>query len=168
MAGPIADAHSGFQAQSGHRARYEDDFYTWALEQVELLRAGRLDEIDAVNIADELSDIPHALYDRLHISLKVLLMHMLKWDRQPEHRIRTWWFAIEERRRRIEHLLEDNPGLRARLEEAVTDAYQDARPWAALECVLVESEFPPECPYIWDEITNRPFEFEAVKAASPQ
>ena len=161
---PVLEAASNTsERRTGSHTRYEDDFYTWALEQVELLRAGRFNEIDAKNIAEELSDIPHALYDRLQISLKVLLMHMLKWDRQPEHRIRTWWFAIAEQRRRIKRLLDEHPGLKARLEEAVTEGYHNARPWGALECVVVESEFPPECPYTWDEIMSRPFEFESVK-----
>ena len=49
-------------------------------EQVALLRAGRLDEIDAENVAEELSDVGGEQYDRLESALRVLLMHMLKWD----------------------------------------------------------------------------------------
>jgi hypothetical protein len=138
------------------RTRYEDDYYTWVLEQVALLRAGRLDEVDAENIAEELSDIPSALFDRLQFSLKVLLMHMLKWDRQPEHRTRTWVFSIHEQRRRVQRLLNENPGLRSRLDEALEEGYEYARPWAALETVLVESEFPEECPTLWTKCSTVP------------
>jgi hypothetical protein len=36
---------------------YERDLYAWVQEQVALLRAGRLGEIDAENIAEEISDV---------------------------------------------------------------------------------------------------------------
>ena len=38
-------------------ARYDDDLYTWAVEQAALLRAGKLAEADALNIAEELDDV---------------------------------------------------------------------------------------------------------------
>ena len=37
--------------------RHDDDLYTWVREQIALLRAGRLSDIDALNIAEELSDV---------------------------------------------------------------------------------------------------------------
>lgn len=36
---------------------YEADVIAWAQEQAALLRAGRLDEIDAEHIADEIEDV---------------------------------------------------------------------------------------------------------------
>ena len=36
--------------------RYGDDLFGWVEDQVALLKAGRLSEIDANNIAEELSD----------------------------------------------------------------------------------------------------------------
>ncbi|MDQ3559327.1 MAG: DUF29 domain-containing protein, partial [Pseudomonadota bacterium] len=38
-------------------ARYESDLYAWSREQAALLRAGRLGEIDAENIAEEVLDV---------------------------------------------------------------------------------------------------------------
>ena len=69
---------------------YEADLYGWVEEQVALLRAGRLAEIDAENIAEELSDVGSEQYDKLESSVRVLVMHMLKWDQQPEKLSASW------------------------------------------------------------------------------
>ena len=151
------------QAPTAPRERYEDDLYSWALEQVALLRAGRLGEIDAENIAEELSGLSESEFAKLRSSLRVLLMHMLKWDQQPEHRTPSWIFSIREQRRRYHRLLAKNPGLKSRLEEARDEAYEDARDWAAEETHLTADEFPTTCPYEWADILDRPFEFDSLK-----
>ena len=142
------------------RARYEDDLYSWVEEHVALLRAGRLEEIDAENIAEELSDVGSEQYDKLESSVRVLVMHMLKWDQQPEKQSASWLYSIDEHRERILRLLKKNPGLKSRIEEAVSEAYPSAVRWASLETRLPRSEFPRECPYSWDRILNRPFELD--------
>ena len=154
----VKERPAASDASSGTRARYEDDLYTWVNEQVELLRAGRLDEIDAQNIAEELSDVGASQYDKLWSSLRVLVMHMLKWDQQPEFRTPSWVYSIREQRNRYAKILKKNPGLASRRDEALADAYDSARLWAANETSLPVDEFPDECPYTWDDILNRPFE----------
>lgn len=138
--------------------RYEHDYLGWVEEQVSLLRAGRLDELDAANIAEELSDMGKAELHRLQSALKILVMHMLKWDQQTEHRSTSWEGSIREHRRRIVRLISRNPGLKSRADEALADAYEDARGWASIETGIPEDEFPENCPYGWDDILKRPFE----------
>ena len=70
--------------------RYEDDLYTWVQEQVALLRAGRLGEIDARDIAEELSDVGKSEYRALESALTLILAHILKSDYQPDRRTRNW------------------------------------------------------------------------------
>jgi hypothetical protein len=50
--------------QVSNRA-YRDDLFGWVEDQVALLNAGRLSEIDAVNVADELEDVGKEQYERL-------------------------------------------------------------------------------------------------------
>lgn len=142
--------------------RYDEDRFTWVQEQVALLRAGRLDEIDARNIAEELRDVGGSEYAQLESALRVLIMHMLKWDQQPEFRTRSWVYSIAEQRDRYRRVLRKNPGLKQHLETMRSDIYPSARRWAADETNLHESEFPAECPYDWDVILNRPFETDSV------
>lgn len=67
-----------------------DDLYSWAVRQAELLRDGRLKEIDPVAIAEEIDDVGEEQYDRPESALRVLMLHLLKWDRQPSMRSRSW------------------------------------------------------------------------------
>jgi len=145
------------------RTRYEDDLYTWVQEQVALLRARRFDEVDVELVAEELEDVSKREYSRLYSCLRVLIMHMLKWDQQPEHRTPSWIFSIREQRRRFGRLLKGSPGLKSRLDEALAEAYPDARDWAANETHLPPEEFPTDCPYAWDDLLERPFDLDSVK-----
>ncbi|MGX7704708.1 DUF29 domain-containing protein [Methylobacterium sp. Gmos1] len=145
------------------RASYERDYFSWVQEQVALIRARRFDEIDAEHVAEELEDLGKSQLSRLHSALRVLVMHMLKWDQQPEHRTASWIFSIAEQRRRYHRLLRDNPGLKPHRETALADAYEGARLWAAEETHLEPDDFPKECPYTWDDLLDRPFDFDSLK-----
>lgn len=163
MPDPVTKERPADREGSARRTPYDQDLYTWAQEQVALLRAGRLDEIDAENIAEELEDVGRSEYDKLESALRVLVMHMLKWDQQPEFRTRSWIFSITEQRRRYEKVVKKNPGLKPHREEALTDAYHGARLWAAEETNLSVGEFPSECPYTWDDLLERPFDLDSLK-----
>lgn len=142
------------------RARYQDDLYTWVFQQVELLKAGRVTEIDAANIAEELADVGHEQYDKLESALAVVLMHLLKWDHQPQLRSRSWVLTVREQRRRIVRVLKKNPGLKPHVAEAMAEGYLDGRDRAAIETGLDDRAFPATCPYGWDDILNRPIEID--------
>ena len=79
----------------------EADLYSWAVRQAELLRAGRLSEIDPAAIAEEIDDVGEEQYDKLESALRVLMLHLLKWDHQPDERSRSWTLSIREHRRRV-------------------------------------------------------------------
>ncbi len=142
--------------------RYEDDLYTWVHEQVALLNAGRLHELDRDNIAEELLDVGKSEYAKLESALVVLLTHMLKWDQQPERRTRIWDNTISVQRQHYSHVLADNPGLKPKRAQALARAYSLARLEASTETNLPRSTFPGTCPYGWDDILQRPFEFDGA------
>jgi hypothetical protein len=79
----------------------EADLYSWARRQAELLRAGRLMEIDAAAIAEEIDDVGEEEYDKLESALRILMLHLLKWDHQPNMRGRSWTLTMREQRRRV-------------------------------------------------------------------
>ena len=148
---------------SSKPTRYEDDIYTWSQEQIALLKAGRLSGIDAANIAWELADVGSNIQDRLQSAIAVLAMHMLKWDHQTKRRTRSWEATVKEQRRRIEKLLEKNPGLKGILAECFADGYADARDRAVRETGLAYDTFPETCPYSYSELMTREIKF-ATKA----
>ena len=132
------------------------DLYSWARRQAELLRAGRLSEIDAVAIAEEIDDVGEEQYDKLESALRVLMLYLLKWNHQSGSRSRSWTLTIREQRRRVLRQLRKNPGLRSRLDEALGDAYEDARDEAAAETGLPMSVFPVQRAFDYPEIMDRP------------
>lgn len=135
---------------------YDTDFYTWAHRQAERLRRGRLSEIDALNLAEEIEDLGREIYHRLESSLRMTLLHLLKWDHQPEKRTRSWTLSIRNGRMDAEELLVRHPGLKGRLAQAITGAYRRARLDAAGETGVDEIVFPATCPYDYETLMNRP------------
>src|ERR1700761_9583813 len=119
----------------------EADLYSWALRQADLLRAGQLSEIDAAAIAEEIDDVGEEQYDKLESVLRVLMLHLLKWDHQPDRRSGSWTASVRERRRRILRQLRKNPGLKSRLDEALVEACEGARDEATAETGLPPSIF---------------------------
>lgn len=137
-------------------AAYGNDPYTWALEQAELLRRGRVDLIDTTHIADEIEALVHYLADKLRSDLTRLLQHLVKWDYQVDHRSRSWALSIQEHRRRVERQLRKGPGLKSILGELLEEAYSDGRRHALDETNLPLAAVPEVSPYLWEEIMTRP------------
>jgi hypothetical protein len=150
----------GKRRRKGARAspRYEGDVYAWAQEQARLLRAGEFAEVDAENVAEEILDVGRNEYDKLERALRILLMHMLKWDHQPRKRSRSWANTIAEQRHRAKRQLLENPSLKGRLEQAIEEGYLSGRLRASSETRLDLKVFPETCPYDLDAILNRPFD----------
>ena len=136
---------------------YEQDFYTWLMQSATLIREGRLAEIDVENIAEELEGMAKRDRRQLMSRLAVLLMHLLKWQFQPNKRSRSWELTMIEQRRRVEELLEDSPSLRHQLEERLADAYEIAVLKAARETGLSRKIFPAVCPYTVDKVLDETF-----------
>src|SRR5580698_7276634 len=92
---------------------YDQDFFAWAQEQAELLRAGRLSEADIGHIAEEIESMGRAEKRELVNRLIVLLHHLLKWQFQPDRRGASWEATILVQRHALERHLEDNPSLKS-------------------------------------------------------
>lgn len=140
--------------------RHEDDLYTWTVEQMALLRSRELNKIDTDNIIAELLFVGKDLLRRLHSSIAVLTMHLLKWDYQPEKRSRSWVLTVREQRRRIERLLRDNPSLRSKAVEVYEAGYADGRNRAIDEMAVPEGMLPLASPYVFEEIMTRAIELD--------
>lgn len=142
-------------AKAPDGAGYEEDFYLWANEQAERLRRGEWSRLDALNLAEEIEDLGREVYNELESRLRIILLHLLKWDHQPERRSRSWTSTIKVQRLDAEKLIEKHPSLKPRIPEAIHDAYRLARIEAIGETGLDEDAFPEECPYSFDEIMSR-------------
>jgi hypothetical protein len=147
----------GAAALEKERARYDSDFYSWSQEQGRLVREGRWSEVDRQNVAEEIESLGREQFNKLESAVRIVLIHMLKWDYQPERRSRSWALSIKGRRIALRNVIADNPGLKPRIGEAITRAYEQACVEAANETGLGQKIFPATCPYSFDDITSREF-----------
>ena len=131
---------------------YEQDFYAWTQQQAELLRAGRLSELDTAHLLEEIESMGISERRELYSRIKVLLHHLLKWSYQPAARSSSWANTIDEQRDMLELLLQQSPSLRRLVPEAIDYSYPKARRAAARETGLAENTFPDLCPYQPEQI----------------
>lgn len=133
---------------------YEQDAYAWALEQAGLLRAGKMDELDLEHLAEEIESMGKSERRALISQLARLLMHLLKWDHQPERHSRSWRLTIQDAQSKVNRLLKDNPSLKASLPDLMDEAYEDARRAAAIEIDREPQDFPERCLYSFEKAIN--------------
>ncbi|MGD0108784.1 MAG: DUF29 domain-containing protein [Rhodopila sp.] len=129
---------------------HDQDFFAWANEQAALLRAGRLSEADIEHIAEEIESMGKTEKRELVSRLTILLLHLLKWQFQPNLRGISWRISIENARDEIVDHLGDNPSLKSQLDASIIAAYRRARRQATAETGLADPVFPPSCPWSFD------------------
>ncbi|MGI0479300.1 DUF29 domain-containing protein [Geminocystis sp. CENA526] len=134
---------------------YENDFYGWTQQQVKFLRNKEINLLDWANIAEEIEAMGKSEKRELESRLEVLIMHLLKWQYQPNLRSRSWQLTIKEERLRLEKLLKENPSFKAILEDTKEKIYPLAVISAEKETGL--SYFPESCPYLLINILSRDF-----------
>jgi hypothetical protein len=133
---------------------YETDFYTWTQQQAELLRQGRLAELDIDNLIEEIESLGVSQYKVLVSAIHRLTQHLLKWQFQPERRSHSWEVTIDNQRIEINDILDGNPGLKSKLNEVIAKGYSNGRRSAAKETCIPITTFPDQCPYTWEQLNN--------------
>jgi Domain of unknown function DUF29 len=126
---------------------YETDFVQWTDRTVQLLRERQFNALDLDNIIEEIQDLGRRERQALYSNLKIVLLHLLKWQFQPSKRTNSWRATLREHRQRIQLQLKDSPSLNPYLAQSVDDCYTNARDLATDETGLPLSNFPETCPY---------------------
>ena len=134
---------------------YAQDYAAWAFNQARRLRELRPNDLDTLNIAEELEDLGKAEVRKLVSLLRVVILHLIKWDIQPTFRSRSWSNSIREHQRRAGDHLSENPSLKPVLDEIVAEAFRRARFEAIEETGLADRAFPAENPYDQNTIMSR-------------
>jgi hypothetical protein len=110
---------------------YERDFCLWLERQAELLRAGRLSELDVANVLEEIESMGRKDKKAIQSNLVVVLAHLLNYQFQPKRRSNSWRGSILEHRRRIGYDLTESPSLHGHAVAVFAEAYADAREQAS-------------------------------------
>ena len=136
---------------------YEDDVSSWAFKQAQLLRLGRLREVDLPNVIEEIESLGNEQPHALESFYSLLIMHLLKWQFQPERRSRSWQLTILNSRNQIKRREKRNAKLRAVAGSIVADIYFEAVEEAATETGIPASRFPNPCPYTIEDLRRQDF-----------
>jgi hypothetical protein len=136
------------------RVGYEDDLFAWTQEQAALLRAHAVDAIDWENLAEEIESMGRRDRRELKSRLTVILLHLLKWQAQPNQRGTSWRKTLRTQRREIRDLLQQSPSLRREVPDLMRDAYADAVKDAIDETDLRADVFAVTCPYAPDDVLD--------------
>ncbi|MBL1209936.1 MAG: DUF29 domain-containing protein [Geminocystis sp. GBBB08] len=133
---------------------YEKDFFLWLETTGLLLKEGRLNELDIPNLLEEIQTLGRSERNSITSNLEVLLMHLLKYQYQPQKRTNSWRLTIYEHRDRIMESLKQSPSLRVYYQEKLLTCYQKARKKASIETGLNIATFPENLPFELDLILN--------------
>lgn len=137
--------------------RYDEDFNGWIQQTVDLLKARRFEELDVDNLIEELESMSKRDKREILSRLKVLLMHLLKWQYQPSRRTASWETTIRNHRDEIAQILQDSPSLASYPAAVLAQAYVSARKNAASETGLTIATFPEICPFAIAEVLDEAF-----------
>jgi hypothetical protein len=136
---------------------YDTDFFAWTERAAALLRARRFDMLDVEHAAVEIEDMGKRDLKELNSRMQVLLMHLLKWQLQPDKRSPSWETTIITQRIEIAALIQQSPSLRPKLESELAANYAGAVKRALPETALRKDQFPSACPYRVDQIVDEQF-----------
>lgn len=96
----------------GVQELYQVDFFEWTQRNAELLRQGCLESADIPHIAEELADMGERDRREVKSYLTGVIMYLLKWQFQPDHRSGSWAVSIDDSRDELGYIFEQSPSLR--------------------------------------------------------
>ena len=139
---------------------YNEDFAAWLAAQALMLRERRFDQLDVEHLAEEVDGVGNSEFRAFTSAIELIVLHMMKWDYQVERRGRSWRSKIHEQRRQVAKLLKQNPSYKARINEAITDAYSGVPDEVEKQTTIPAERLPEICPYSWDDIMTRLHDFD--------
>lgn len=136
---------------------YETDYWQWIETTIKKLRSRDYAGVDWDNLIEKIEDIGRSERRSLESNLIVVLLHLLKWQYQPECRSGSWAGSIVEHRRRIKKAIQESPSLKPYLESIFAESYMAAVKQSKAETGLPSKTFPTQCPYKLAEVMNDEF-----------
>lgn len=133
---------------------YTTDFNQWVEQTVQFLRDRQWHQIDREALIDEVESLGKSERRAIASQLIRLLLHLLKWQYQPQRRSDSWLDSITDARTQIDLAIADSPSLQSYPAEQLEKCYQRARRQAAKQTNFDSSVFPEDCPYALESVLD--------------
>ncbi|WP_257280254.1 DUF29 domain-containing protein [Endozoicomonas sp. ISHI1] len=151
---------------------YKTDYTQWLGQQRELLANGQFDQLDIPNLLEAMDSEMGDTTNELRSHLRVLLLHLLKYDYQKrilkdswveDKVIHTWMPSIYNSRMEIKEHMKRNLSLEPKTDEILSEAYLTAKRNAIKELnkfIRIENKrlnknsIPDECLWTFEKITD--------------
>jgi len=130
---------------------YEADETAWLDAMAMLIAERRTSEFDLPNLQEFLESMANRDRRETFSRMVVLLVHLLKWEYQPDRRSDSWTDTIRNQRFELELLLESGT-LSNHIREEFERAYGKSRKQVSQQTSLDIDVFPFECPWTLEQI----------------
>jgi hypothetical protein len=143
------------------RPDYEEDFYAWALDQAERLRAQAAlrpnEPLDWENLAEEIEGLARSDWRSCASLLEQILIHLLELAFSTAEEPRSHWMAeVTSFRLRLQDILTRT--LRNRLEVELEQRYRNAVRILTLKSARTEpglaARLPASCPWSFEQVVG--------------
>ena len=136
---------------------YDRDFFEWTWRVARLLREGRLAEVDVEHLAEEIEDVGKREQRAVWSHLRFVLVHLLKWQTQPERRSRHGKASIRTFRITLSDILAQSPSLKRNAGEVLARAYEHAIEILLDDTGRAREQLSAACPYTLEQILDLDF-----------
>jgi hypothetical protein len=141
---------------------YDTDFTAWADKTAQLLAKRRFEEVDLEALIEEVEGLGISQRREYRSYLLRIIEHLLKWTYAPApifaRNERGWRLSINNPRRAIVALLEDNASAARDRNKALASAYRQALGSVRDECDdFGPVQWPEMCPWTIEQVLDEAF-----------
>jgi hypothetical protein len=142
---------------SGLKQLYEQDYYLWLEKTTELLKTGKLNQLDQENLIEEIENLSKSERRAVVSFLKQLIKHLLLyhyWQTERQWSGQGWLEEISNFRFELSQYL-DSKTLRNYAEQELNTIYTRARKEAIFKSNIVH--IPVNCSYSLEQLLDDEF-----------
>ncbi len=134
---------------------YDIDDYQWLEETIELLKLGRLDELDIEHLIEELEALARKDRAKVKSLLRQIIIHILLlqyWSQEYDRNSNHWRSELRNFRDQLVDLLTTN--LQNHLNDNLDISYQKAVKFVLDKTGDRVQDLPDRCPYTLEELLD--------------
>lgn len=136
------------------KSLYDQDYFTWLNQNIDLLKNRNFSELDVPNLIEELSDKAKEEKNEIFFNAQAIISYFLKCsvsnDISQEEKSK-----VTITKQALSHRIYESPSLEEYMESILEEAYDQARISIQYFLGKTFSDFPKKCPYTVEQIVSK-------------